>query len=69
MQICKLKPGDRFSEIPAAWHGPGLVTESYPSGDIWCIKFQNNKIINPPGVIYAKRESSIRLLKSLKKRA
>jgi len=25
----QLKVGDRFSEIPAAWHGPGTVTESY----------------------------------------
>jgi len=25
----QLKIGDRFSEIPAAWYGPGVVTVSY----------------------------------------
>ncbi len=25
----ELKPGDRFSYIPAEWFGPGTVTESY----------------------------------------
>ncbi len=29
----KLKPGDRFSFLPAAWSGPGIVTESYASGE------------------------------------
>lgn len=26
--VYKLKPGDRFSFIPADWHGPGVVTVS-----------------------------------------
>lgn len=25
----ELKPGDRFTYIPAAWFGPGTVTQSY----------------------------------------
>ncbi len=29
VRIHQLKPGDRFSFIPAAWHGPGTVLQSY----------------------------------------
>jgi hypothetical protein len=59
----KLRRGMRFSEIPAAWHGPGVVTESYASGDIWCIKFDNEKVVNPPGVLYISPETKVRILK------
>ena len=77
IKVHQLKPGDRFSEIPAAWYGPGVVTESY--GDridmgkdwtfsprihgTWCIKFDNDKVVNPPGVFYCNPDVKVRLLK------
>lgn len=86
VRIHQLKPGDKFSFIPAAWHGPGVVTESY--GDrvlmptdiyyqnsyplsrdgkhrvagTWTIKFDNEKVVNPPGVTYDNPERKVRLL-------
>jgi len=86
VRIHTLKPGDRFSFIPAAWHGPGVVTESYgtrvllPLGiyyqdsyplsrdgkhrvsGTWTIKFDNGKVVNPPGVTYDHPERKVRLL-------
>jgi len=80
----QLKKGDRFSYIPAAWFGPGVVTESYGdrvllpneaffSGVVsadgkhrvsgtWTIKFDNKKVVNPPGVEYCNPETKFRLL-------
>lgn len=81
--VWKLKVGDRFSEIPAAWHGPGVVTESSGTRTLlqdasynqelplcgkkrvagcWTIKFNNNKVVNPPGVLYLHPETKVRLL-------
>ncbi len=83
VRIHQLKPGDRFSFIPAAWHGPGVVTQSYgtrtllmdapwtrhmPKADrkrvdgIWTIKFDNGKVVNPPGVSYDHPETRVMLL-------
>ena len=88
----QLKVGDRFSEIPAAWYGPGVVTVScgtrsllplsafysntYPlSRDrkhrvdgTWCIKFSNDKVVNPLGVFYCNPEVKVRLLNRPRKR-
>ncbi len=81
----QLKPGDRFSEIPAAWHGPGVVTESRGTRTLfsnefwtnhlplskdrrhrvdgtWRIEFNNDKVVNPPGVFYCNPEVRVRLL-------
>ena|ERR1035437_5336606 len=86
IRVYQLKPGDRFSDIPAAWYGPGVVTESYGERTLfsskwvwahgyplsrdgkhrvsgtWCIKFDNDKVVNPPGVFYCNPETKIRLL-------
>ncbi len=62
----KLKPGDRFSFLPAAWYGPGIVTESYASGDLWTLKFDNSKVVNPPGVWYGEPTTKVRLLRRIK---
>jgi hypothetical protein len=59
----ELKHGNRFSFIPVAWHGPSVVCSSYPSGDTWTLKYDNPKIINPPGVSYVKPDAKVRLLK------
>jgi hypothetical protein len=59
--VNKLKRGMIFSEIPAAWHGPGVVIESHSSGDCWKIKFDNNKVINPPGIIYTDPTERVRV--------
>jgi hypothetical protein len=66
MKACNLKKGDRFSERPAAWYGPGTVIASFASGDCWCIKFDNSKIVNPPGIIYVSPNATVRLLKKAK---
>ena len=29
IRVHQLKVGDRFTQIPAAWYGPGVVRESY----------------------------------------
>jgi hypothetical protein len=84
IRIHQLKPGDRFSFIPAAWHGPGVVRESYGTRTLlpdaewtrhmpksgkkrvdgtWCIKFDNKKVVNPPGVSYDHPETRVRLLR------
>ena len=89
IQAYQLRPGDKFEEIPRAWHGPGVVIEVYtrfkdgapyivtpdkkplPS---WCstpskwnptltLKFNNDKVINPPGVLYCAPEQKVRLLR------
>lgn len=57
VKVGELRKGDRFSFIPAAWHGPGVVREVYESGDCWCLKFDNWQVINPPGVEYTKKET------------
>lgn len=41
VKVSDLRKGDRFSFIPAAWHGPGVVREVSHSGDCWCLKFSN----------------------------
>ena len=58
VKVSDLRKGDRFSFIPAAWHGPGVVREVSHSGDCWCLKFSNWQIINPPGVEYTAKETS-----------
>jgi hypothetical protein len=86
IRIHELKVGDRFTFIPAAWHGPGVVTQSYGTRNllgnsdifrdyplsrdrrnrvdgIWTIKFDNDKVVNPPGVEYSHPETRVRLLK------
>jgi hypothetical protein len=69
IKVHQLKLGDRFSQIPAAWYGPGVVIASYGHRfvGIWCIKFDNNKITNPPGVIYCLQDEKVRLLKKCRK--
>ena len=68
VRISTLRPGDRFSEIPAAWHGPGVVIQSSESGsETWYIKFQNFKVVNPPGTLYAQRETSKGLARLFKR--
>lgn len=85
IRVHELKAGNRFTFIPAAWHGPGVVTESYGTRNLlgnlaifrdyplsrdrknrvegtWCIKFDNNKVVNPPGVEYLHPETPVRLL-------
>ena len=83
VRVYQLKPGDRFSFIPAAWHGPGVVRESYgerilladalwnchlpKSGKrrvsgTWCVKFDNDKVVNPPGLSYDHPETKVWLL-------
>lgn len=62
ISISKLKPGDRFSEVPAASHGPSVVLESYRSGHLWCIKYSNPNIVNPPGVLYTYPRAKVRRL-------
>jgi len=67
----QLKPGDRFSFIPVAWYGPGVVTVSYGNrnykpdqlGAIWTLKFDNSKVVNPPGVWYGNPDTKVRLLR------
>lgn len=77
VEVCKLKPGDRFSFIPAEWFGPSVVRKSYKSGNlsnfsigvsIWTIKFANWKLVNPPGVWYGDSDTKVRLLPPLGKR-
>jgi len=83
VRIHQLKPGDRFSFIPAAWHGPGVIRESYGTRTLlpdcgwtrdmpkagkkrvdgtWTIKFDNGKVVNPPGVSYDHPETRVMLL-------
>jgi hypothetical protein len=87
VRIHELKAGDRFTFIPAAWYGPGVVKESYGTrsllgkvavfndfplsrdrknyvSGVWCIKFDNDKVVNPPGVDYSHPETRVRLLNS-----
>jgi hypothetical protein len=59
----QLKPGNRFSFLPPAWHGPSIVRESHASGNLWTLKFDNPKIVNPPGVWYGEPGTKVRLLK------
>jgi hypothetical protein len=83
----ELRPGDRFTYIPAQWFGPGTVTQSYGErvllpndawyqdsmplskdgrhrvSGIWTLKFDNGKVVNPPGVEYCHCETKFRLLK------
>lgn len=80
----QLKPGDRFSFIPAEWFGPGVVRESYGTREkcsnvhwlnnlplvngkridgTWTLKFDNSKVVNPPGLWYGHPETKVRLLK------
>jgi hypothetical protein len=56
VKISDLKPGDRFSFIPAAWHGPRVCREVSDSGHCWHLTFENWQIINPPGSEYTKKE-------------
>ena len=67
IKISKLRPGDRFSSIPADWHGPGVVMESCGNGSIWCVKFDNPKVVNPLGIIYAEKEGSTRMKRMLRR--
>ena len=63
IRLSGLKVGDRFSFVPPAWHGSGVVIESRLSGESWCVRFDNAKVINPPGVFYGKPETIVMLLK------
>jgi len=86
IQIYQLRPGDKFEEIPRAWHGPGIVTEVSTRCDkgvpyitaprkwgkyewlrwknpVMCVKFDNDKVVNPPGLFYSVPELKVRLLK------
>lgn len=65
MKAKSLRRGDRFSFIPAAWHGPGRVLESRASGDHWYIKFANSKVVNPPGIWYGDPNAQVTRLKRL----
>lgn len=63
--VSKLKVGDTFSEIPEAWHGRSVVTQIYKSGpgyfrEVYCVKFDNKKVINPPGVLYVEGDTKVR---------
>ena len=62
--VTKLKRGQRFSFIPAAWHGPSTVLSNEESG-FNCVKlvFDNKKVINPPGIQYCLKTEKVRLLK------
>ena len=79
VNIHTLKPGDRFSSIPAAWYGPGVVEQSYGNRFVqepysifvsdkpvtkgtWTIKFLNNNVVNPPGVLHCNPDTKVRLL-------
>lgn len=79
----KLKLGDRFNFIPAAWHGPGVITESYGTRCVlpaflveygnkvtgsWTLKFDNDKVVNPPGVWYGYPDTEVELLGRRRKR-
>lgn len=61
--IGKLKPGQRFSFIPAAWHGPAIVREVYGNMSGWTLKFDNDRIVNPPGVYYCDGTEQVRILR------
>jgi hypothetical protein len=79
----RLRRGDRFSFIPAEWYGPGVVRDSYgmrrvncsPLAELigekvsgtWTLKFDNAKVINPPGVWYGHPDTKVRLLKRVKR--
>ena len=60
----KLKRGDRFSFVPAAWHGPSKVISVVASG-LDCVKitFDNPRVVNWPGIQYVKRTELVRKLK------
>lgn len=64
ISVNKLKRGDRFSFIPAAWHGPSVIMSVEKSGTD-CVKlvFDNKKVINPPGIQYCLKTEKVRLLK------
>lgn len=64
IKIKNLKKGDRFIFVPRAWFGPGVVTQSYKSGSIWCLKF-DAPVVNPPGVFYTEPDFYVRKLRKL----
>jgi len=64
----EVRRGDRFQAIPYIWLDYGTVIESSPYGDLWCIKYSNPDILNPPGVWYVSPESPVRLIESHKRR-
>jgi hypothetical protein len=80
----QLKAGDRFSFIPDAWFGPGMITKSYgrrvllADADwlrhlpkygkkrvegLWTLYFDNDNVVNPPGVWYGHPETRVHLLR------
>ena len=48
------------------WYGADYILsrdkKNYVTGT-WCIKFNNDNVVNPPGVFYCHPETKIRLLK------
>jgi hypothetical protein len=63
----ELGRGDRFHAIPLTWLDYGTVIESSPYGDLWCVKYSNPDILNPPGVWYGSPERPVRLITSPKR--
>lgn len=62
--VKKLKKGDRFNFIPAAWHGPSIVMKvDSPVGEVLKITFNNDKVINWPGIRYVHKDELVTLLK------
>ena len=66
IQAGKLRKGMRFSSIPSEWHGSSIVREVRPSGHLIYVKFDNDKIVNCPGILYLEPTEKVRLLKSIK---
>ena len=64
----ELRRGDRFQAIPYIWLDYGTVIESSPYGNLWCIKYSNPDILDPPGVWYGSPEKPVQLITSPKRR-
>jgi len=64
----ELRRGNRFHAIPPTWLDYGTVIESTPYGNLWCIKYSNPDILDPPGVWYGSPERPVRLITSPKRR-
>lgn len=65
LKLKQLRRGMRFSFIPASWHGPSVVRESYKSGDCWCVIYDNANVVNPPGRVYGDPDERVRILKKV----
>jgi len=64
IEVNKLRAGDRFSFIPAAWHGPSVVRESRSSSSLWKLVFDNSQVVNPPGIWYGNPKTIVRVLRN-----